>query len=163
MLRQLIKDTRYKKVRIGQEIDTLTSHLNEVLTDEQMTHVQQWCSTAASKVADATKTNQIKKFNELRARRFGPRLETDKVVKNMSKRLLTEDEKEVLTLGLNYAVTPRAIPTTDIIAATETTARQLPSEAADKLRSGVSATLQSAKPPRSNLSGQQGTSARTRL
>ena len=46
-------------------------------------------------------------------------------------------EGEVLSLGLNYAVAPSKVPTTDIIAATEATARQLDSNAAQKLREGV--------------------------
>lgn len=47
----------------------------------------------------------------------------DKVVHNASDKILTEDE--VLALGLNFAVTPKAIPMNDIIAATESTARRL--------------------------------------
>ena len=64
---------------------------------------------------------------------------------------LTEDEKKVLALGLNYAVTPKSIPTHNIIAATEATAKQLDTTTAEKLRAGVSNVLQSSKAPRSNL------------
>lgn len=70
-------------------------------------------------------------------------------MKNLSKRPLTEDEK-VLALGLNYAVTPKSIPT-HIIAATEATSKQLNTEMAEKLRAGVSNVLQSSKAPRSDL------------
>ena len=63
----------------------------------------------------------------------------------------------MLALGLNYAVTSR-VP--EIIAATETTAMHLPPKAADKLRSGVSITLQSAKLPPNNLSGHLGKATR---
>ena len=59
-----------------------------------------------------------------------------------------EDEK-VLTLGLNYTITPNSIPT-HIIAATKATAKQL-ATTAEKLRAGVSNILQSSKAPKSNL------------
>ena len=104
---------------------------------------------AATKVAEATKTKQIKKFDKLHACRFGPNLDTDKVVRNLSHRTLTEDEKRVLALGLNFAKT---IPVPDVIAATEATARQVDPDTAERLRSGVSSVLRSTKPPKSNLS-----------
>ena len=60
--------------------------------------------------------------------------------------------KEALALGLNFAVTLKQIPTFEIIAATEVTANQLDKESAQSLRQGVSSILNSAKPPKSNLS-----------
>ena len=81
-----------------------------------------------------------------------PQLDKDKLVKNFSSRSLTEKEKELLALGLNFAVTPRQIPTLQIIAATESTASQLDKETAQQLRHRVSSILSTAKPPRSNLS-----------
>ena len=72
-------------------------------------------------------------------------------MRNLSKRPLTEDEKKVLAPGLNYAVTPKSIPTHNIIATTEATAKQLDTTTAEKLRAGVSNILQSSKAPRSNL------------
>lgn len=55
--------------------------------------------------------------------RFGQGLYPDKVVRNYmySRRCLSPDEKQVLALGLNFAVTPRTIPTETIIASTEAT------------------------------------------
>jgi len=35
----------------------------------------------------------------------------EKVVRNLSNRALTEEEKEVLALGLNFAITPKQIRT----------------------------------------------------
>ena len=40
-------------------------------------------------------------------------------------------------MGLNYAVIPKVIPTANIIAATEATAKQLDTNTADKLRAGA--------------------------
>ena len=75
------------------------------------------------------------------------------MVRNLSNRVLTEGEKDVLALGLNYTITPKQIPTLDIIAATEATASHLDEETAQKLRLEVSSVLISARPPKKNLSG----------
>ena len=63
----------------------------------------------------------------------------------------TLDEERVLSLGLNFAVTPQKIPYHDIIAATEATARQLDAEKAKNLREEVSNALHKARLPASNL------------
>ena len=49
-------------------------------------------------------------------KRFGQSLDPDKVVRNYSKRCLSSEEKQVFALGLNFAVTPRTIPTETIVA-----------------------------------------------
>ena len=136
LLRQLIRDNRSKKVRISRDINTYTQQLAEVTTEEQRSQILEWCTAAATSVAAATKSRQIKKFNRLIARKLGPSLDADKVVKNISQRNLTEEEKQVLALGLNYAVTPKAIPAAEIISATETAARRLNTDTAERLRSG---------------------------
>ena len=61
-------------------------------------------------------------------------LDEDKIIKNLSRRCLTSEEKGVLALGLNYAVTPKTIPKNDIVAAVENTARFLPPQAAADFR-----------------------------
>ena len=80
----------------------------------------------------------------------------DKVVHNASDRTLTEDEKQALALGLNFTVTPKNMPTRDIIAATESTARRLDSQAVEKLCelcANVSRILQTSSPLKYNLPG----------
>ena len=151
LLRQLIRDTRIQKVRMNREIDTYIEQLGEKMTPEQLERIKQWCELAAEEVARVTKTRQIKKYENLRAQKSGPSLEADKLVKNLSQRPLTEEEKQVLALGLNYAVTPKAIPTASIIASTEATAKQFDTDSAHKLRAGISKVLQSSKPPKGNL------------
>ena len=63
--------------------------------------------------------------------------------------------KEVLALGLSFAIAPSRIPYEDIISATEATARRLDHKVADSLRLGVSKALRQAKPPKPNLPFQQ--------
>ena len=56
-----------------------------------------------------------------------------------------------ISLGLNFGVTPKTVPTEKIIAATEVTAKQLRSDEAEKLRTIVSNALRTTPLPRSNL------------
>ena len=67
----------------------------------------------------------------------------------------TEEEKEVLALGLNFAIAPKQIPTLDIIAATECTAARLDDASAKQLRLEVISIISSSKPPRDNLFSRQ--------
>ena len=92
----------------------------------------------------------MKKFDELYRRRFGQGLDPEKLVRNYSSRCLSSNEKQILALGLNFAVTPR---TETIIASTEATAKKLDTQTAEKLRAHVSTVLQKSSPPKGNLPG----------
>ena len=124
------------------------------MNPEQWKQLDAWCSTAAEKVFTDTKARQISKFQRLTyLPHQTPEIDKDRVVRNLSSRPLTEEEKEVLALGLNFAVTPKQIPALDIIAATEVTASHLDDETAQQLRLEVSSVFSSARPPKDNLSG----------
>ncbi len=117
VLRQLIRDNREKKVRIEKLIHTCESTLRNAVTENQWSRLQIWANASATKVADTTKARQIKKFNQLILSKLGPSLDVNKVVKNISQRTLTTEEEQVLSLGLNFAITPRTILIADIIVA----------------------------------------------
>ena len=94
----------------------------------------------------------MQKFERLQAKQHpGPQFNKEKLVRNLSSRNLTEKEKDVLALGLNFAVAAKGIPTFEIIAATESTASQLDRETAQQLKHRVSSILSTARLPRSNL------------
>ena len=103
------------------------------------------------------KARQIKKF-EILKRRAGCVSKTaidpftDKWVKNVSDRTLSDDELSVLKKGLNYAPTPKSLPTVEIITATESACRNLGKSEADSLRCETVGVLKSYKPPKPNLS-----------
>lgn len=151
LLRALISEIRMKKARLEREDNTYTTQLQELICEDQLMHVKTWCSEAADKEALKTKTRQMRKFDELKRRYTSGALDPKRVVKNVSNRILSEDEEKVLALGLNFAVAPKRIPFADIIAATESTARQLDPDKAKQLRMGVSEALSRARPPKSNL------------
>ena len=83
--------------------------------------LEQW----KTKVDNEQKTLQIRKFEGLlnktsNRRRKDGCLDSQKVVRNLSTPSLTESERDVLALGLNFRISPKAVPVVDIIAAIET-------------------------------------------
>ena len=64
-------------------------------------------------------------------------------------------KKIFLEKGLNFSVTPKAIPTKDIVAKVETVLKNLPIGEADNIRAKTSLVLQKASPPEDNLSKKQ--------
>ena len=136
------------------EIHCLTDTLKKTIDSEKWRQLETWCATAAKKVYADNKARQISKFERLTSQTHKTsRTDNDRVVRNLSNRVLTEEEKDVLALGLNYAITPKQIPMLDIIAATEATASHLDEEKAQKLGLEVSSVLNSARPLKKNLSG----------
>ena len=76
-------------------------------------------------------------------------LDQSKLVVNLS----IKNQKEVLSLGLNFATTPRKIPAKEIIAGTEEFAKMM--EDGQSLREGVKKCLEEAKPPKPNLTHEE--------
>ena len=64
----------------------------------------------------------------------------------------TKEEAAVLSKGLNFVVSPEAIPTDEYIVATEQACKFLSEEESHQLRAKVAGLLHSAKPPQSNMS-----------
>ena len=66
--------------------------------------------------------------------------------------LVNQDQTSVLSIGLNFAITPHRIPTNDIIVATELACKSLPSNEATQLRTEIVGAIKSSKVPKSNIS-----------
>ena len=106
---------------------------------------------ATDEEARETKTRLKRKFQSLM---YSPPEQTPhrlRVVKNLSSRILTNTEEQVLFLELNYAITPARIFYNNKIAATEATAKQLEHNQARELRQNVSEAPKNAKLPERNL------------
>ena len=153
---------RYKKAMNEKGIVDYNEQVRALVGEEKWKQLETWCSSTTEMNQQETKATQVQKFERLQAKQhLVPQLDKDKLVKNLSSRNLTEKEKDVLALGLNFAMKLRQIPTHQIIAATESTATQLDKETAQQLRHKVSSFLSTAKPPRSNLDKQQRESVRS--
>ena len=75
------------------------------------------------------------------------RVSVKKWVVNLSSRQLRKEEAAVLSRGLNFAVAPKTIPVSHIIAAVEDGPRSasVPQETADRTRVSVIGVLQKAR------------------
>ena len=83
-----------------------------------------------------------------------PKVDQTNWVINLSSRTLSDAETTLLKKGLNFAVTPTNIRTTEIIAKVETTIRPLDTEQADTVRRTVNNVLQKAVPPKPNITAE---------
>ena len=139
------------KAKIEKEIDTYSGILHTSTDEAQVLKIMDWCSNREKNVASTTKEIQKRKFERLQVANQPQQLDPQKVVKNISSRSISSDEQEALALGLNFARTPTGIPHRAIIAATESTCRQLKNDEAQQLRIEVSKALREAKPPKQNI------------
>ena len=146
LLRLLIQDIRTMKKKIEKKIDTYSESLHASTNEAQMSRIMDWCSNRENSANLTTKEKQKRKFERLQSTNLPQQLDPQKVVKNISSRMISSDEQEVLALALNSVKTPTEIPHRAIIAATELTCRQLKSDEAKQLRSEVSKALSEAKP-----------------
>ena len=153
ILRKLIRAKRCESEHNKEEVKTFTKHLQTKLTPDQSEKLHSWCKEAAETVNRSTKESQRKKLENLieQRRKRTRNLDRKKLVRNLSNRVLTDNEEQVLMLGLNFAITPKQIPTADIISSMEATARQLDAPTANSLRVGISNVLNKARPPTPNL------------
>ena len=116
------------------------------------------CRASAKRAHLSTKTQQILKFEKLQSQKPQPPsqlLDTQKLVVNLSQKLLSPEEKNVLALGMSFAIAPKQIPYQDIITATESLTHRIDERTAHALKLGVSSALRDARPPRPNLSFRQ--------
>ena len=110
--------------------------------------IKQHLEHAYEKEFRTAKQRQIKKLQKLTSTQKDDihNVAKDKWVCNLSKRELTDMEKDVLSRGLNFATTPIKVPYDDFIIATELACHKItdPGQKAD-LRNSVAGILKSAK------------------
>ena len=122
-----------------------------------------WNSIRVTTIADkrANKTTEQhhaivqSKLTRLQHAAHKKRHKTDKNwVRNISSRPLDENETQVLSYGLKHSVTPKRIPTDDVVSSVESVLarqRELPESTKDDIRSRIASTLQSASLTDCNL------------
>ena len=82
-------------------------------------------------------------------------IDKSKWVVNLSSKTLSPHEKHLQEKGLNISVTPKNIPTKDIVVKVETVVKNLPIAEADNIRAKTSLVLQKASTPEDNVSKMQ--------
>ena len=93
---------------IEKEIDTFGGEIRTLVDDNKWRQLETWCKSTTEMIFLDTKARQMRTFERLQAKQHtGPQLNKERLVKNLSSRSLTEKEKDVLALGLNFAVAPK--------------------------------------------------------
>ena len=143
------------KLHLKEQVATQIGML-QTLPDDTATckPLEQWARWHGNRVHEKVKERQRKKFdNRMQGKRWRQRTNLDKnrLVVNLSSQQLTEAQRDVLALGLNFATSPKRIPVEDIIARTEQTARRLSEKDEQTLREEVQRCLREAKPPKPTL------------
>ncbi|CAF94542.1 unnamed protein product [Tetraodon nigroviridis] len=169
LLNERIRQTHFTIDTLETKLDQNRDRLSTLLPSEIMEEVTKLVARTQSLQHTKVKERQTQKFNKLQSKHtrnqtktFGwsgqqedstPEPQREKWVRNLSNRELTITEKDLLSRGLNFAVTPEELPVVDLITATETAIRnnKLPETEAEQIRLKVSAALANAKPPASNI------------
>ena len=121
LLRECIKFARKTKVMLNRIAADTELKLCSMIRDyEQLQKLKHWTEKDVHRIFEETKRSQQAKFNKLlHWRSRPPALDKSRLVVNMSKRVLNDDETILLSRGLNFSVAPNKIPTEEIIASTE--------------------------------------------
>ncbi|XP_033110304.1 uncharacterized protein LOC117111498 [Anneissia japonica] len=158
LLRERISNTRIKLKLIGEEIDNIEDLLHKCIQQTDFNKIIKWCDSSAKQAFENTRKKHISKFNRLKNKlqpRKSPILPRsqiiDKTVINLSSRNITDREKQVLALGLNFATTLTHIQKEDIIQHIEPTLTGMDKPAADSIRLEISRILSKAEPPKPNI------------
>ena len=157
LVRERIRHLRSQLHQLQKEILSLQSTIKSTLSGEDWDKVERFNRKSYDFAFQTTKSRQTKKFMKLlpsshTGHRSRHQLSHSKTVVNLSKRKLTHDEQEVLSLGLNFAVAPRQVNKKEIIQRIEPGLKHLSQTQANSIRFQVTQALASAKPPKSNIS-----------
>ena len=135
LVRIAITETRRNRRRLLAQVNGLKHDLQRTTATADFSFVLGLVEQEKTKTDYETKARQIRKFEGLlneksNRRREDGCLDSQKVIKNLSSHSLTESERDVLALGLNFGIAPKSVPVVDIIAAVESAANELPEEKA---------------------------------
>ncbi|XP_072014899.1 uncharacterized protein [Amphiura filiformis] len=173
LINERIRQTNFTINVLKGQIEDISKKLNRLLPSDIYEQVQEFTTRGQLDQHRKVKERQQNKYSRLNSRKDS-RADRDKNwrnndgldqdgtvkdrwVKNLSSRVLSTAEKDVLSRGLNFAVTPDKLPHVEIITATESAIRnnKLNSGDAEELRTKVNSCLVNAKLPRSNISTEQ--------
>ena len=131
--------------------------LEYALSQDLFQHVEDHCLRQTQQESQKAKDTQIKKFDNLLKHNSDHRNNQpppSQWVVNLSSKQLSQPQESVLAKCLNYALPPKQIPTSQIVASAEEALRksQAPEETTSKARSQIIGVLKKAKPSKPNLS-----------
>jgi len=147
------------------EHDTLKSEIKSSMVPPHSDEVLKVNEDIYRDVFTKCKSRQQTKFDKLvqpkSSRTVTSLANEEKWVVNLSSRTITASEQQILQKGLGFAVSPRRIPATEIIAQVETAVKKLDTVSADAARRDVDSILQKARPPKHNISKEMNTALKS--
>ncbi|PSN31251.1 hypothetical protein C0J52_26176, partial [Blattella germanica] len=161
LLRERIHQTQKDLAATDLTLYHLHLKLSNILTVEDWNKIDVLTHQSAQNTFIQVSDRQKRKFERLQKSSPTPKLDTSRIVVNLSKRILTTAETSLLEKGGNYAVTPEKIPIEDIIANLESAIGYIPTNAAEEIRNETTRILHKAKRPQRNLSKEELQAIRT--
>jgi hypothetical protein len=166
LLRERIRVVNNRINRFNEEKAAAKQVLFEKLPEETQKHVDLHMASAHEKEHSKSKYRQQKKLSQLILKKgqSEPDLSGTQLkrwVVNISKYALDNNSEQILAKGLNFAPSPEIIPMNDFIVATEKATWLLPPHEADQLRCEVTGLLNTARPPKSNITKGQRKAVKT--
>ena len=158
-LNEHLRVANYRKAKLTEELKWTELGLRRRLNEHDYKAVTRMADSTGERTFQRTRDKQREKMDNLCARNKKkncdhPKKEERKNwVINLSSHQLTEDQRTVLERGLNFAPTPKHIPTTELITGCELALRDHPNQAAaENARAAIANIIRKAKPPKSNIS-----------
>ncbi len=162
LLNERIRQTNFTIGVLKEKVTDYEEHLFTSLPGEAFDRIQEFTTRAQLAQHESMKKCHVDKFSRLKLKsradldlNWRARTETEednnseRWVKNLSDRPLSDSEVSVLRKGLNYAVTPDKKPITEIVTATESGIKQaqLPPSEAEELRHKIRSVIVNIKLP----------------
>ena len=162
-LRQRIHHCTVRLQQIRDKIVGLDGLLRQHLSEEDLLLVTDLITRRFAQRLHSVKQRQIRKFNRLvqarpHSSRTVQRRTDDAVIKpvvNLSDRVLTPTEENLLNKGLNFNISPGLLKPLDIIPAVEEALNLLPDNEANKARLQITRVISNQKPQTSNLTSDE--------
>ena len=157
LLSERIRQTIFTLNVIKRQSEELSTEITSRISTDLGGRISQMVDLTHDSEHRKCKRRQINKYDRLREKsnpveETGLNQHQERWIMNKSTRILSDEEKRLLTKGMNYAISPETIPTVDLIAGVEVACRGLEKHDKDRVRAESARVIGSSRPPKSNLS-----------
>ena len=158
-----IQSSHQRIKQLDEQCFDLVRKLSSIISQEHFDALSKVISHNASKLKEKVKNRHSQKLTDMGA--FvteDPYVDKNRWVINLSNRQLSEHETSALQNGLNFATTPKTVPTSRIVANIESGIYNLSGSAKATIRASVVNILRNSKPETTqNITRQQLAAVRT--
>lgn len=142
---EIIKKELHEMIRLGTRILNVTS-------EEKLSEIIEFAKEAALRDGKMLQERHERKLEQLRGETKNCTvIDRSRWVKNLSSKVLSDDDISILQKGLNFAITSSFVPKLDIVSEIEGGISNLSSGDKEIIRVEVSKALKSYRPPKANV------------